>query len=90
MIKAKSIWRSAATSPRSAFDVVAPDGTVRCSIKALFTGKMITVDDPSATILPGDELRHRLPNGTEEAFEVVDPKFLRDTAAQSLLITKWM
>jgi hypothetical protein len=61
--------------PKSSFDVIAPDGTIRCSIKGVFTGKMVAVDDASATILAGDELRRRLPNGTEEAFEVVDPKF---------------
>lgn len=61
--------------PKSAFDVVAPDGTIRCSIKAVFAGNLIAVDDPSATILVGDELRRRLPNGSEEAFEVTDPKF---------------
>jgi hypothetical protein len=61
--------------PKSTFEVVAPDGTVRGSIKGVFDGKMVVVPDSKATILAGDELRRRLPNGTEEAFEVVDPKF---------------
>jgi len=61
--------------PHSDFQVVTPDGTVRSSGNGIFTGKKIVVFDSSLQVMPGDEIRRGLPNGTEEAFDVQDPKY---------------
>ena len=61
--------------PHSKFEVVAPDGTVRSSGDGIFTGKQVVVFDSSLRVMPGDEIRRGLPNGTEEGFEVRDPKY---------------
>lgn len=61
--------------PKSEFKVVAPDGTVRGMVKGIFDPKVITVPDTAALIMAGDEMRRTLPNGTEEAFEVLDPVY---------------
>jgi hypothetical protein len=37
------------------------------------------VPDASVVIHPGDEMRRSLPNGTDETFEVVDPRFHDET-----------
>lgn len=56
-------------------DVVAPDGSVRCRVKAYYSGKQFIIDDMAVDVRPGDEIRRLLPNGNEEAFVVEDPKF---------------
>jgi len=61
--------------PHSEFEVIAPDGKVRSKGRGVFGPKLVTVFDSSLLVLPGDEIRRRIPNGTEEVFEVVDPKF---------------
>ncbi|WP_146056326.1 hypothetical protein [Methylobacterium sp. V23] len=61
--------------PQSEIDIVAPDGTVRSSTKAIVTPKAITIADVQTHIFAGDEIRRLIPNGTEEAFEVIDPVF---------------
>jgi len=60
--------------PTSKIDIVAPDGQIRHSTKAVF-GKTIVIPDPSVTIFTGDEIRRTIPSGVEEAFEVLDPVF---------------
>lgn len=54
-------------------DVVAPDGSVRSSVKGYFSGKQFVIDDMSVDVREGDEIRRSLPNGREEAFVVTDP-----------------
>jgi hypothetical protein len=56
-------------------DVVAPDGTVRCRVKGHYAGSQFVIDDMSADVQEGDEIRRLLPNGKEDVFRVVDPKF---------------
>jgi hypothetical protein len=60
---------------KSECQVVGTDGTIRGTTKGVFSGKMVAIDDTAIVILPGDELRRKLPNGIEESFEVVDPRF---------------
>jgi hypothetical protein len=57
--------------------VVALDGTIRATRKAKFAGRdlIIFAATADAVVEPGDEIRRKLPNGTEEAFEVIDPTF---------------
>lgn len=64
--------------PHSDLEVVAPDGTVRATARGIFSGKQVTVFDSALTVFVGDEIRRKLPNGTDEAFEVVDPKYFDD------------
>jgi hypothetical protein len=64
--------------PHSDFQIVAPDGMVRASARGIFSGKQVTVFDSALIVFAGDEIRRKLPNGSEEAFEVVDPKFFDD------------
>jgi hypothetical protein len=57
-------------------DIVAPDGSVRSSPQALFAdANLITIEGKQTVVLPGDEIRRVLPNGTDETFEVIDPVF---------------
>jgi hypothetical protein len=58
-------------------DVVAPDGTVRCHVIGYYSGSQFVIDDMKADVRPGDEIRRMLPNGNEEAFTVLDPKFFK-------------
>ena len=64
--------------PQSEVDIVAPDGTVRQKTKALIDSKQITIPDPTALVMVGDEIRRKIPNGTEEAFEVVESMYYED------------
>lgn len=59
-------------------DVVAPDGSVRSRVKGYYSGKQFIIDDMSVDVQEGDEIRRLLPNGREETFLVVDPKFYKD------------
>lgn len=61
--------------PQSDIEIVAPDGTVRQRTKALIDSKQITIPDSAALVMVGDEIRRKIPNGTEEAFEVVESMF---------------
>lgn len=56
--------------PQSEVDIVAPDGTVRQSTKALISDKDIILPDPKAVVCVGDEVRRKLPNGLEDTFEI--------------------
>jgi hypothetical protein len=57
-------------------DIVAPDGLVRSSPQAQFAGaELIVIEGNKTVVLPGDEIRRVLPNGTDEAFEVINPVF---------------
>jgi hypothetical protein len=58
-------------------DIVAPDGTVRCRVVGYYGGTQFTIDDMKVDVRPGDEIRRMLPNGREEAFTVLDPKFFK-------------
>jgi len=63
--------------PQHEWDIVAGDGTIRASkTKGIFTPKQIILLDPKIVIEPGDEIRRRLPNGQDEAFEVLDFSFM--------------
>jgi hypothetical protein len=46
---------------------------------SIHAGNEIVIPDASVAIQPGDEMRRSLPNGTDEAFEVVDPQFFEET-----------
>lgn len=54
-------------------DIVAPEGEIRSSVLAYFAGDHFFIDDMSADIQAGDEIRRPLPNGKEQAFTVRDP-----------------
>jgi hypothetical protein len=56
-------------------EIVAPDGSVRSSLQAQFTGDLVIIEGKKTVVLSGDEIRRGLPNGTEETFEVIDPIF---------------
>jgi hypothetical protein len=56
-------------------DIVAPDGTVRCRVIGYYSGTEFIIEDMTADVRPGDEIRRMLPNGREEAFVVQDPKY---------------
>ncbi|MFX1767707.1 MULTISPECIES: hypothetical protein [Paraburkholderia] len=56
-------------------EIVSPEGELRCRIKGSFTGTMILIDDTSADVRTGDEIRRQLPNGKQEVFTVDDPTF---------------
>lgn len=53
--------------------IVAPDGSERCRVQAFFAGNLFVVEDMSADMQPGDELRRSLPNGKDDVFRIVDP-----------------
>lgn len=55
--------------------IVAPDGSVRSTPKAQFSGSLVIIEGADVVVMPGDEIRRTLPNGTEEAFNVIDPVF---------------
>ena len=61
--------------PHSDFEVISPEGDVRCSGSGIFSGETVVVSDERLVVFPNDEIRRRLPNGTDEVFDVVDPKF---------------
>lgn len=65
--------------PKSDFEVVSAEGDLRGTTSAIATDDMIVVLDPSIIIQLGDEMRRALPNGTDEAFEVLDPRFYDKT-----------
>lgn len=65
--------------PKSDIQIIAPNGELRSSTKAIVDSKLATIPDPSVTVLAGDEIRRKLPNGVEEAFDVVDPVFYDKT-----------
>jgi hypothetical protein len=61
--------------PKSKLDIVASDGTLRSSSVGVVSGDSILIEDVSAVIEVGDEMRRTLPNGSEEVFVVDDPAF---------------
>jgi len=61
--------------PKSTYEIIGPDGVVRSKVQAIGGGDTITIPDPTVVIQPGDEMRRVLPNGTDEIFEVIDPRF---------------
>jgi hypothetical protein len=58
---------------KSDLKIVSPDGTIRSVERGLVDSKQIIIENTKALILVGDEIRRTLPNGMEEAFEVLDP-----------------
>jgi hypothetical protein len=66
-------WKALCESEE--IDIVAPDGTVRCRVIAYYGGTEFIIEDMTADVRPGDEIRRMLPNGREEAFVVQDPKY---------------
>ncbi len=58
--------------------IIAPDGSIRSTPQAQFTGSLIIIQGANVVVLPGDEIRRKLPNGTEEAFNVIDPVFYNE------------
>jgi hypothetical protein len=65
--------------PKCRFEIIAPDGAVRSTVETIDGGSTLVVPDPNVVILPGDEMRRSLPNGTDETFEVIDPRFFDTT-----------
>jgi len=61
--------------PKADLDIVAPDGSVRCTARGIVSGNSITIDDTSILIEPRDEIRRKLPNGREEVFVVTEPTY---------------
>jgi hypothetical protein len=61
--------------PKSELKIVSPEGTIRSVENGLVDSKQIIIPNKKAVIYAGDEIRRKLPNGTEEAFEVVDPVY---------------
>ena len=62
--------------PKSKFEIIGADGDVRTTVDAIDSGDgTIVIPDATVVIQPGDEMRRSLPNGTDETFEVVDPRF---------------
>jgi len=61
--------------PQSEIQIVAADGSIRGSTKAIIDGATATIPNATVVIVAGDEIRRKLPNGTEETFEVIDPVF---------------
>ncbi|WP_319320748.1 hypothetical protein [Shinella sp.] len=61
--------------PKSEFEIIGQDGQPKGLVQAVYSSSMIAVFDPMASIVVGDEMRRVITNGSEEAFEVVDPVF---------------
>ncbi len=61
--------------PQSDLKIVSSDGEVRSIEKGILDSKLATIPNKNAVIHVGDEIRRKLPNGTEETFEVVDPVY---------------
>lgn len=61
--------------PKSTLEVISPDGAVRVSAEGIFAGDTIVIHDASVRVFTGDEIRRRLPNGSDEVFTVDDPRF---------------
>lgn len=55
-------------------EVVTPEGEIRSTSTAYFTGEVVIIDDMKVDIRVGDELRRQMPNGNDEAWRVDDPK----------------
>lgn len=65
--------------PKSRFEIFGPQGETRGATQAIHAGDNIMVLDTKLVIQPGDEMRRSLPNGADEAFEVIDPHFQEET-----------
>ncbi len=61
--------------PKSTFEIVSRQGVSVQTVEGLFSKDSITIPDTSVVLTPGDELRRRIPNGTEETYEVLEPVF---------------
>jgi len=69
-----SPWRSLHLPKQ--IDVVSPSGELRCTVDGYGGNDSIIIDDvKNADVRVGDEIRLPLPNGREDVFTVVDPKF---------------
>lgn len=66
-------WRSL-TKPET-MTVVAPDGLIRWKGPGYFSGTKVIVDDVSADVQIGDEVRRRLPNGNDDTWMVEDTRY---------------
>ncbi|HEY8579072.1 MAG TPA: hypothetical protein VIL72_04245 [Beijerinckiaceae bacterium] len=56
------------------FDVVAADGSVRTTIRGVFTGEQVAIPQADVDIRPGDQMLRRLPSGLCEVLQVVRPR----------------
>lgn len=56
--------------------IIAPDGSVRSVVVGYHTGDIFFIDDMSADLEQGDELRRVLPNGKDDVYQIVDPQFI--------------
>lgn len=61
--------------PHSKIEIISPGGEVRATTEGIFANNQVIVFDERIVVFVGDEVRRRLPNGTDEAFEVIDPVF---------------
>ncbi|WP_341897269.1 hypothetical protein [Sphingobium sp. YR657] len=60
---------------KTPFELIGADGAIKGRGLAQFDSAKIFIYDAMLPILVGDEIRRRLPNGVDEAFEVLDPVF---------------
>lgn len=58
--------------PKTPIDIVAPDGTLRCSTTGIISANEIQVPDASIDVEAWDEVRRLLPSGKEEVFIIRD------------------
>ncbi len=61
--------------PKSALEIVAPDGSVRGRTEGIVSQGQITIFDTKIHLEPGDELRRSLPNGFDETHTVRDATY---------------
>lgn len=61
--------------PQSDFQIIAPGGESKGSVKGIYSKDKIVIPDATAPIAVGDELRRTIPSGAEETFEVIDPVY---------------
>ncbi len=54
-------------------EVIAPGGALRGKVEAWFAGGHFIVEDVTADIRAGDEIRRSLPNGRDDVYAVTDP-----------------
>lgn len=64
--------------PVTTCDIVTPDGTVRATTDAAILPKKIVIFDTAVIVQTGDEIRRRLPNGTDETFEVLEATYFAE------------
>lgn len=63
--------------PQDEIQIIGSDGKVRSTTNAMVHAAEAILPDGNVQIFAGDEIRRTLPNGVEEAFEVIDPVFCK-------------